>query len=410
MFALDHPRWRTASPASPRPEPVHEAPSLNLDLVRAFANRSAVASMAGARMRVLRPLAAVPGGVPPSRCRTARGRGAGAAPRLSSRTWALLCGALLAGAALPVAAQLTAGSMEVTWNPGAADCSQSTPPPLQVHRYNEQTFILRENPCATYEAPFMYLLLGATRALLIDTGAVSDPRTMPLARTVRSLLPGGAFPLLVVHTHGHLDHRAGDVQFAGQPGVQVIGTDLDQLVPALHFEDWPNGVAEIDLGGRTVDALPTPGHHPAEVSYYDRATGLFFSGDFLLPGRLLIADKAQDLASARRVAQFVAERPVSHVLGGHIELDESGQTFLGEHYHPHERPLQLGKADLLALPDIISGFNGFYGRHDAYVLENQNRVLAACAALLLALLGAAVLAVRALLRRRRRKRAALESP
>ena len=61
-----------------------------------------------------------------------------AAPRLSSRTWALLCGAGLAGAALPVAAQLTAGSMEGTWNPGAADCSQSTPPPLQVHRYNER--------------------------------------------------------------------------------------------------------------------------------------------------------------------------------------------------------------------------------------------------------------------------------
>jgi hydroxyacylglutathione hydrolase len=325
------------------------------------------------------------------------------------RIWTpLLCGTLLQCAAWPAMAQLSPGSMAVTWDPGAADCSKTAPPPLQVHRYNEQTFILRENPCATYEAPFMYLLLGATRALLIDTGAVSDPRLMPLAQTVRSLLPdGGTLPLLVVHTHGHLDHRAGDPQFAGQPGVEVIGTDLAELVRTLQLRDWPNGVAQIELGGRTVDVLPTPGHYPSEVSYYDRATGLFFSGDFLLPGRLLIADKAQDLASARRAAQFVAGRPVSHVLGGHIELDESGQTFLGEHYHPHERPLQLAKEDLLSLPDIVSGFNGFYGRHGDYVLENQNRVLAAFAVVLLALQSAAVLAVRALLQRRRRKRAAL---
>ena len=343
-------------------------------------------------------------------CR-ARDTAAMAASQVSLRSWtSVLCGALLAGAALPAVAQLAPGSLEVTWNVGAADCSKSTQPPLQVHRYNDDTFILRENPCATYEAPFMYLLVGATRALLIDTGAVSDPKLMPLAQTVRSLLPGaGALPLLVVHTHGHLDHRAGDSQFNGQPGVEVIGTDLAQLVPALHFDDWPNGVAQIELGGRTVDALPTPGHHPTEVSYYDRQTGLFFSGDFLLPGRLLIADKAQDLASARRVAQFVQGRPVSHVLGGHIELDESGQTFLGEHYHPHERALQLAREDLLSLPQIVSGFNGFYGRHGDYVLENQNRVLAAGAGVLLALLSAAVLAVRALLRRHRRKRAAQSS-
>src|ERR1700733_15806049 len=78
--------------------------------------------------------------------------------------------------ALPSAAELAAGSMDVKWNEGAEDCSKTAQPPLQVHRYNEVTFILRENPCATYEAPFMYLLVGATHALLIDSGDVSDPQ------------------------------------------------------------------------------------------------------------------------------------------------------------------------------------------------------------------------------------------
>jgi len=305
--------------------------------------------------------------------------------------------------ALPCAAELAAGSMDVKWNEGAEDCSKTAQPPLQVHRYNEVTFILRENPCATYEAPFMYLLVGSTRALLIDSGDVSDPQAMPLARTVHSLLPAN-FPLLVVHTHGHRDHRMGDGQFAGTAGVEVIGTSLQEVTRGLHLTDWPNGTATLDLGGRTVDVIPTPGHYPSEVSYYDRATGLFFSGDFLLPGRLLIEDTAPDLASARRVARFLADRPVSYVLGGHIELDQAGQTFLGVHHHPNERALQLSKEDLLGLPDIVSGFNGFYGKHGIYILENQNRVLVAFAAALIALLVAAGLGVRALIRRRRRRR------
>ena len=131
--------------------------------------------------------------------------------------------------ALPSAAELAAGSMDVKWNEGAEDCSKTAQPPLQVHRYNEVTFILRENPCATYEAPFMYLLVGSTRALLIDSGDVSDPQATPLARTVHSLLPAANFPLLVVHTHGHRDHRMGDGQFTGTAGVEVIGTSLQEV-------------------------------------------------------------------------------------------------------------------------------------------------------------------------------------
>jgi len=309
---------------------------------------------------------------------------------------------------LAARAELTAGSLDVSWNVGAEDCNKTPQPPLQVHRYNSGTFIMRENPCATYEAPFLYLLVGSTRALLIDTGAVTEAAAMPLARTVRSLLPGsggGTFPLLVVHTHGHLDHRSGDAQFAGVPGATVVGTSLEEVRREFRFVDWPNATATIDLGERTVEVLPTPGHYDSELSYYDRDTGLFFSGDFLLPGRLLIADAAADLASARRVAGFIAEHPVSYVLGGHIELDRAGHTFLGDHYHPDERPLQLSRADLLALPEIVAGFNGFYGRHGDYILENQNRVLMAMAAAMLALLLAAGFAVRALVRARRRRRA-----
>ncbi len=96
--------------------------------------------------------------------------------------------------------------MEMHWDAGAADCATSKAPPIEVHAYNPTTYILREDLCATWEAPFMYLIVGSDKALLIDTGDVADPRLMPLASTVMGLLPGdahGKLPLIVVHTHTH---------------------------------------------------------------------------------------------------------------------------------------------------------------------------------------------------------------
>jgi Metallo-beta-lactamase superfamily len=136
-------------------------------------------------------------------------------------------------------AQVAPGNLDVHWNEGAADCAKSQQPPLQVHAYEPQTYILRQNPCADFEANFLYLLIGSDKALLIDTGAVGDRNRMPLADTVMQLLPnkGSAkLPLLVVHTHKHLDHRAGDAQFIVSPACSTLAptsTPYDRSL-ALH--------------------------------------------------------------------------------------------------------------------------------------------------------------------------------
>ena len=302
---------------------------------------------------------------------------------------------------LPAHSQLVPGTMDVKWNEGSNDCTKNPQPLIQMHRYNADTFILRENLCATYEAPFIYLLIGKTKALLIDTGAVADAKTMPLAETVISLLANGGsrLPLMVVHTHGHLDHRSGDDQFRALPNVEVVPTDLESVKSRFGLADWPNSIGQIDVGDRVIDVIPTPGHYPSHVAFYDRQTGLFFSGDFLLPGRLLIEDTNADLASARRVAEFVEQRPVAYVLGAHIELDQSGKTVVGGRYRPNERPLQLTKQDLLALPGIVSGFNGFYAKRGVYVLMNQNRILILLGVGAVIVLVAIILILRALWRR-----------
>jgi glyoxylase-like metal-dependent hydrolase (beta-lactamase superfamily II) len=317
----------------------------------------------------------------------------------------LLAGLMMAGSAWPQTVPLDA-----PWSEGAADCKASPQPPIAVHAVGPGTFILRENLCATFEAPFMYLLIGSGIALLIDSGDVADPAQAPLAQTVMGLLPGeGAakLPLLVVHTHRHLDHRAGDPQFKDLPGVAVVGFDIDSVRDYYRFTNWPDGTAQIDLGGRIVDAMPTPGHNETEVSFYDRNTALFFSGDFLLPGRLLIDDTAADIASARRVADFVKDRPVAAVLGGHIERNAAGETFdFGSQSHPSEHTLPLAKADLLRLPDALGNCNGFDTESDGFIMMNQMRNLFVVAAAAGAVLLALAVVLWRIIRRLRRRRIA----
>lgn len=305
-------------------------------------------------------------------------------------------------------AGLATGSMDVKWDAGAEDGHAGPHAPIQVHSYNAQTFILRENLRDTWEAPFMYLLVGSRQALLIDTGDISDPKVAPLEQTVMALLPGdGAhkMPLVVVHSHGHLDHREGDAQFENRPGVQVVPADLEHVRKHFGFPDWPHGIAEVDLGDRIIDVLPAPGHHPAHVVFYDRNTGILFSGDFLLPGRILVDDIGSYRASARRIADFVKDRPVSIVLGGHIEKNQAGALFPWQStYHPGERPLQLAKAEVLTLPAALQKFNGFYTETGDFVIENPLRNLIVFAtAFILALTGSGVWIYRFIRRRRRRR-------
>lgn len=316
----------------------------------------------------------------------------------------------LALAAVPASAVVEVQPWSAHWNEGARDCSAHPHPPLEVHRYDARTFVLRENLCATWEAPFMYLLIGERKALLIDTGDVADPQRMPLAETVGELVSrygSPALPLVVIHTHRHLDHRAGDGQFARRPNTTLVGYDMQSIRRFYGFARWPDGQAHLDLGNRTIDVLPAPGHNETELVFYDRATRLLFPGDFMMPGRLLVDDPAAEIASADRIADFVRSRPVAGVLGGHIEMSATGALFDWEStFHPGERSLAMHKRDLLALPGAFRNFNGFYTARDGFVFIDSVRLLIVFALGVLAVLGALVTGG-IILWRRRRKRARL---
>ena len=68
------------------------------------------------------------------------------------------------------------GNMRFAWIHGSLSAKANTDVRVQVHRYNEHTYILRQNPAVHWEAPFMYLLIGNKRAVLLDAGATEGPR------------------------------------------------------------------------------------------------------------------------------------------------------------------------------------------------------------------------------------------
>ncbi len=61
------------------------------------------------------------------------------------------------------------GSFPTSWITGGPKCMEV--PDFQVHEYNPNFYILRESGCLNYEKPFIYLIFGKDKALLLDTGA-----------------------------------------------------------------------------------------------------------------------------------------------------------------------------------------------------------------------------------------------
>jgi glyoxylase-like metal-dependent hydrolase (beta-lactamase superfamily II) len=75
----------------------------------------------------------------------------------------------------------------------------------------------------------------------------------------------------------------------------------------------------IDLGGRTIEIIATPGHTPDAISLFDRANGLLFTGDTYYPAPIWLYRPETDLdAYARSIRRLAVLAPqVKIVLGAH---------------------------------------------------------------------------------------------
>ncbi|MFJ5780385.1 MBL fold metallo-hydrolase [Streptomyces sp. NPDC093094] len=253
--------------------------------------------------------------------------------------------------------------LDVRWIHGSPSSKHNTDPDIQVHAYDEHTVILRQNMAIDYEAPFLFLLFGNTQAVLIDTGATASPEFFPLRQVVDELVDGWLarhprqdYHLLVLHTHGHGDHIAGDSQFTDRPDTTVVDADLATAWKYFGFDEDPTATARVDLGGRTLECLATPGHHEAAVTFYDPWTGILLTGDTVYPGRLYIQNWSAFTRTIDRLIEFCRHRPVTHVLGCHIEMTtEPGVDYpIRTTHQPHEPPLQMTTRHLHEIRTALS--------------------------------------------------------
>lgn len=280
---------------------------------------------------------------------------------------------------------LKPAGLTVRWHAGWPSAKHDPAPEIQVHAFDESTLILRQNMSVHFEAPFLFLLFGQDRALLLDTGATADPAHFPLRDTVDAAIAGWldlhprpSYGLVVAHTHGHGDHVAGDAQFAGRPGTVVVGHGPDAVTAFYGLPHWPDGSAELDLGGgRVLDVLPGPGHEPAATVFHDRRTGLLFTGDTLYPGHLYVRDLPAYTATVDRLLAFCERHPVTHVLGCHIEMTTTpGDDYpRGTTHQPDEPPLEMSVGHLRALRAALAEAGGRPGTHrfDDFLLHIEDR-------------------------------------
>jgi glyoxylase-like metal-dependent hydrolase (beta-lactamase superfamily II) len=221
-----------------------------------------------------------------------------------------------------------------------------------------------------------WLVAGDERAVLLDTGLGIAP-IRPVVERLTTV------PITVLNTHAHFDHVGGNHEFdaiaiheLGAPRLEAevasdvlsgylrytqrlldaaesyrrVDRDLFHLLsgvsdprpfpPEFDPAGWrilPSHASEllvdgdrIDLGGRVLEVLHTPGHSPDSISLLDRRNGLLFGADTINTGpiyaQLPDSDVEAFAKSTRRLAALAPE--LRSVLVHHFGRVEVQPSFL----------------------------------------------------------------------------------
>ena len=203
-----------------------------------------------------------------------------------------------------------------------------------VERIDEQTYAIGEP--RYYQANYSYLIVGTTRALLFDAGT-GQRDLVPVVRSLTGL------PVTVAPSHLHFDHVGALGRFERTALLNVEGLRArakdgvltlaryeflgfaDGLPPRrVAIDEWLHPGQVVDLGGRRLEVLHTPGHTPTSVSVYDADRGILFCGDFVYPGNLYgFVPGASRGAYRRTTEQLIARLPPSTRLYAAHPADEA---------------------------------------------------------------------------------------
>ncbi|AEV30527.1 Zn-dependent hydrolase, glyoxylase [Sphaerochaeta pleomorpha str. Grapes] len=209
-----------------------------------------------------------------------------------------------------------------------------------IDRIDEDTFILSEY--RHWEETHAYLLLGSKTNLLIDTGlGICDIREQVLKFTQK--------PVIAAATHIHWDHIGGHRFFpdfyAHKDELHWLNGEfplsLDQIkamvidrcdIPVGYdvntyefFQGTPTRILddndEIDLGGRIIKVLHTPGHSPGHMCFWEKNRRYLFTGDLVYKDTLFAYYPSTDPQAYLSSLERIAVLPVARVFPAHHSLD-----------------------------------------------------------------------------------------
>lgn len=182
------------------------------------------------------------------------------------------------------------------------------------------------------EEAIAFLILGQERDALFDTGlGIGDLRHLLEIITDHEIV--------VINSHTHDDHVGDNWQFDHVLGMDTPFTRTnakgsrvdaqDELTPGSvcgslppgfdqkayrtrpwHITRWIHDGDTVNLGGRTLRVIATPGHTPDAIALFDAQNGLLFTGDSYYPGSIWLYRPETDLdAYERSVATMAALAP-----------------------------------------------------------------------------------------------------
>jgi glyoxylase-like metal-dependent hydrolase (beta-lactamase superfamily II) len=195
-----------------------------------------------------------------------------------------------------------------------------------------------------------YLIEGQHTALLFDTG----PGVRDISEVVRTLTK---LPLITLPSHLHFDHTGNlhhfqNIALADLPVLRACMHDgllhasddlfrgfLEGMVwKPVKISQWLPIGRHIDLGGRHLEVLHTPGHSPDSISLFDREANILFAADFVYPGPLYAqvpgANLADYLATTETLLPQINDQ--TKIFCAHGAPDDKGK---------HRAPM-LGRQDI----------------------------------------------------------------
>lgn len=209
-----------------------------------------------------------------------------------------------------------------------------------VEKIDADTSIISEY--RHWEETHCYLLNGHGRSLLIDTGlGICDIHDEVVKLTDR--------PVTAVATHIHWDHIGGHRYF---PDLYAHEEELDWLaghfpltietvrdmvadrcaLPEGYdvsgyemFQGRPSGILrggeKIDIGGRSIEVIHTPGHSPGHMCFWEPARGYLFTGDLIYKDTLFAYYPSTDPEAYLASLEKLALLPAKKVFPAHHSLD-----------------------------------------------------------------------------------------